>query len=438
VSAEELHEAAALFVERWQWIGHGQEMVPALLRTLFNEVSLSPWTDFTAKALRFVEFLVERGNLTVAQQADFLGYLLRQLGRHLAAYDLVTFHHRGANYPDALLLDEVLKAYLQLIEREPELFATDEGGAEEAGKPLLRRALRQGWLLRRHYEGHAVPDAPTSPGENARVLPPPHRRVPEEQITQPGKRTRRLYANDPLPAYFGEQGRRVLRQSVQDLRHPEELRELGTAVFIDRPLGVFKSATAPDQTVLLSYEAFSRSIALRRLQQLAGDESVGLDATDAAQYRDALEHLAIPGLSLDAVGRETRSVVSLADARKVADDFVLLRTLPTGLREFLRQYEGDIRFLWGRFDPEYLTSGEPVLVVRGVSSGRTVLAVYDGQFRQRLELAINGREGYTSRGGIESPRGGLQILRGWARAAGGQGLKEEDVSGESWFLGGDG
>ena len=52
-------------------------------------------------------------------------WLLRQLGRHLTAYDLVTFHHRGANYPDALLLDDLLRRYLLRIERTPELFVGD-------------------------------------------------------------------------------------------------------------------------------------------------------------------------------------------------------------------------------------------------------------------------------------------------------------------------
>jgi hypothetical protein len=435
VPAEDLRAATNLFVERWQWVGHGQEMLPGLLRALFNEVSLSPWTDFTAKALRFVECLVERGNLTVAQQADFLGYLLRQLARHLTAYDLVTFHHRGANYPDALLLDEVLKAYLHLIEREPELFATaDEGGTEAAWRRLLRRALRQGWLLRRHYQGHLVPDAPTSPGENARVLPPPHQRVPEEQIALPGKRTRRLYADDPLPAHLGEQGRRVLRQCVQDLCHPEELRELGMAVFIDRPLGVFKAPTEPDQTGLLSYEAWSRSIALRRLRQLAGDDNVGLDSTAATQYRKALEDLAIPGLSLDAVGHETRPVVSLTDACKAADDFVLLRTLPAGLKEFLRQYD-DLDFLRGFFDLKYPNVVEPVLIVRGRSAAGALLAIYDARLRLRMELEINGRAGYASRGGVEFPRGRLRILRLWEPDPASGTLLEKDVSGEELFLG---
>ena len=159
---------------------------------------------------------MQLGVLHVEDEIDFLGYLLRQLGRHLAAYDLITFHHRGANYPDALLLDAVLKRYLAQIELRPMLF--NSTASLLARRPAhARRALRQGCLLRRHYEGHLVPDAPTSPGENARVLPgyPP---VPEEQLLRPLRRRRELFkdatadraCSDRMPA-------QVLRQSINDL-----------------------------------------------------------------------------------------------------------------------------------------------------------------------------------------------------------------------------
>jgi hypothetical protein len=43
------------------------------------------------------------------------------------AYDLITFHHRGANYPDALLLDHVLKRIVQNADLGPELYLADVG-----------------------------------------------------------------------------------------------------------------------------------------------------------------------------------------------------------------------------------------------------------------------------------------------------------------------
>src|SRR5262249_515144 len=234
-------------------------------RTMFNDVSLSPYTDFVDNSLDFLRLLVEQRFVARDAEVDALAALLLQLGRHLTAYDLITFHHRGANYPDALLLDSTLKRYLSLIEQHPALF-----DAEPIAKARRRRrALRQACFSRHFYEGHAVPDAPTSPGENARVLPPPHVRVPEEQILQPATRRRLLYADDPLTALLGVPTRRILQASLADLAHPEELRELGMAVFIERPLGAGKRPGEPDQTPLLAHAAFSRKLAASRVHDIA-------------------------------------------------------------------------------------------------------------------------------------------------------------------------
>ncbi len=168
----EMDAAVDHFVRCWATHSQGEKGVErnlaTLLRTLFNNVSLSPYTDLVDKTLAFVRALEKLGTISPATAADFLGHLLRQNGRHLTAYDLVTFHHRGANYPDALLLDAVLKDYLARIEQQPNLF---NGTTDDARR--RRRALRQGYLLHRRYENHPVPDQPTSPGENMRVLPIP-------------------------------------------------------------------------------------------------------------------------------------------------------------------------------------------------------------------------------------------------------------------------
>src|SRR5262249_25333828 len=144
VGAEELGDAAAALRARWAGLGWGAAEWFALLGEMFNEASLSPWTDLSARVLLWLRRLEADGFADAADTVDFLGGLLRRLGRHLTAYDLVTFHHRGANYPDALLLDLALKDYLSRLEARPDLFGGD------AGRPR-RRALRQAWLLRRHY-----------------------------------------------------------------------------------------------------------------------------------------------------------------------------------------------------------------------------------------------------------------------------------------------
>ena len=74
-------DLAELFVERWESRGHSAADLARVFRTMFNEVSLSPWTNFADHALSWWNELVERGYFTRAEHVGFLGYLLRQLGR---------------------------------------------------------------------------------------------------------------------------------------------------------------------------------------------------------------------------------------------------------------------------------------------------------------------------------------------------------------------
>jgi hypothetical protein len=359
----------------------------ALLRSLFNAASLSPYTGLGEKTVIFLDALERDGFLPEADATDFLGWLLRQIGRHLTAYDLVVFHHRGANYPDALVLDAALKAYLLRIERRPDLFLDDACDEEETRnvKRRRRRALRQGWLIRRRYEEWPVPDLPTSPGENNRVLPASHPRVLEEQILQPSRRTRRLYAGDPLPSHLGERGAEALRQSVIDLRHPEELRELGMALFLDRPFGAGKAVTEPDGTLLLASEAFSRSIAEQRLGDLTREPNLLTDVECDECLSRLMEGAETRGLPLDAVGGDARpGSVSLTDARRAAPDFVLLRTTPGSMRAMLEQV--DFTKLAEQMDLDWLLKGGRALLARDVA-GRELVG-YDDQLRPRLKWLL--------------------------------------------------
>jgi hypothetical protein len=421
VPAIEMSDAAGAFARRWTELGRTIADLSALLRTLFNEVSLSPWTDLVEKTLAFLHALEKRGLFQTDQVVDFLSYILRHIGRHLTAYDLIVFHHRGANYPDALLLDAVLKEYLAIIERRPRWFfdSADDSIATRRRKCIRRRALRQGWLLRRRYEGHAVPDLPTSPGENSRVLPPSHPRVPEEQIVQPARRIRCLYSDDPLLGQLTPQVADLLRQSLLDLEHADEWRELGLAIFLDRPLGIGKAAAEPDGTLLLSAEAFSASIARERLQMLAGDVGLRLDDTAFPEVR---------GVPLDAIGGAVRpGSVSLTDAHRAAADFVFLRTTPSSARAFLAQF--DFTPLAQRFRVEDVLNGTDVLIARS-ATGRG-LVIYDAQLRPRVELEASTAGGYESRAGQEYPAEGLRVVRVWETPADGEALQAHDLRNES-------
>jgi hypothetical protein len=419
VPLAELPAAAVRFGNRW--FGQAARMwvdLSGLLRGVFNHASLSPYTGLAEKTVAFLDALEGAGFMSPALAVDFFGWLLRQLGRHLTAYDLVTFHHRGANYPDALVLDAVLKAYLARIEREPKLFLDGIGEHEVRVriKRRRRRALRQAWMIRRRYEGWPVPDLPTSPGENNRVLPPSHPRVPEEQILQPSRRTRRLYAGDPLPLHLGPRGAFVLRQSAVDLQHPEELRELGMALFLDRPFGAGKAPAEPDGTLLLASEAYSRSIAEQRLQALAREPGLLPDAECDACLRRLREGAETHGLSLNAVDGDARpGTVSLTDARRAAPDFVLLRTTPGSVRALLAQH--DFTALAVKIELDWLLKGGRVLLARD-ATGAGVL-VYDADLRPRLELAPQTAGGYVNQAGHEYPRQGFIVKRrGQAVASG--------------------
>jgi hypothetical protein len=439
---EELPVACKLFEQLARGVATYPYLVFGIIRILFNDVSLSPFTDMPEKALALARRLAHQFGYAedVADYADLLGHLLRQIGRHLTAYDLVKFHHAGANYPDALLLDLVLRSYLDLVAEAPALFldAAEADDPCRKAKRLRRRGLRQAWLMRLRYRGHLVPDAPTSPGENTRVLPAPHARVPEEQIQQPHRRTRRLFADERSDAELGEDARRVLRESARDLAHPNELRELGLALYLDRPLGAFKSPGEPDQTPLFSYEAFSRSIARQRLM-LLGQDSTILPEEELRSLREALEALPVSGMPLAQLRSVPRpGVVSLADAARAADDFIILRTTESSAHDFFARFPfaplahrlplAKSLGMPGYLQPSWLILGQPE-----PGSGEIVLTFYEeGSLRKRLELTADPRDGYVCRAGVEYPRNGLRVRRAWEEQGGE--LHERDLTGSELFV----
>jgi hypothetical protein len=386
-----------------------------LLHGVFNETSLTPYMGLAEKITAWVLALESQGHFKAAHAVDFLGHTLRKLARHLTAYDLVVFHHRGANYPDALVLDVMIKSYLALIERDPTLFTDDPNDDEYVtkAKRLRRRALRQGWLTRRRYEGHLVPDAPTSPGENACVLPPLFVRVPEEQILNPAVRTKRLYAGDPLDRHLGGRAALVLQESIKDLAHPYEMRELGTAIFVDRPFGVRMDRTEPDNTPLFSYLAFSHSIARERLRYLADDLGLIPDHGRRNKHVQAMEDLQVPGIPVkDLIGEWPRGVVSLADALRAAEDFKVLRNTGTSWHEFhVRYLRLTAIFRIGLEDLYDAFRRGTIVRLAFPARGHKGLSIYDEQLRKRFELDFDSPSKSVSQAGFEYPI--LRVSRVW-------------------------
>jgi hypothetical protein len=211
--------------------------------------------------------------------------------------------------------------------------------------------------------------------------------VPEGQIIEPEKRQKRLYADDPLLPKLTDCQRDLLVRSLRDLDHADEHQELGMALFLDRPLGIFKRPSEPDTSPLLSYEAFSATIAARRLKFLE-ERFTALAEKDAwSEWRRRLQTLPVRGLPLQPVPMATRpGVASLADAFRVAPDFVLLRTTRRSVREFL----GADAFR--ALAPSYTwhESPLPLLIVGGAAIGAApqLLRIYDGALQLVLEVEM--------------------------------------------------
>ena len=416
----QVSQLATSFVERWREAGLAVEHVPSIVKTLFNHIALSPYTGFVDRLILMLHHWSRLDLLGPVPVIDTLSFMLRHLARHLTAFDLVTFHNLGAEYADALFLDAMLKAYLALIDDHPSEFelSLDDSIKVASAKRLRRRALRQAWLIRRHCEGQRVPDLPTSLGENRRVLPEPFGRIAEEQILDPDRRSKSLFAGD-ASQLLTDKSRRILEQSLSDLEHDAELRELGMATFLDRPLGIFKHPTEVDRTPLLTYEAYSYQKARSRLDDLSRWGLISSYGRLPAHVR-RLEQCTIDGIPVARLGNVTPGrVVALEDAQKSAADFLFLRTTRCSLNEFLEQY--DFEPLKARFPDlhRWLFSSPAVLFIREVPAGAMkphdpLLTAFDKHMRARIEIGV-GQESlspvhYVHHAGVEYVKDGLRLL----------------------------
>lgn len=396
-AAQELHSLPERLLKAWP---KGHDELPALFRTVFNEVALTPYTSFVQNCLVFWREAVARRLLDRDAYIDFLSWLLRQLARHLTAYDLITFHHRGANYPDALLLDAVLREALELVQTDPTLCRVEPCASQQAlrRKQLRRRGLRMGQLLWQECAGLPIPMRPTSAGENQRVLPAAFPRVPEEELFNPGRRRFRLYEDREtpvLPEWLSE-------QFLADLQEPEEVLELGTALFLERPLGFGKAIGEPDRTPLLTQVAFSPSIARRR--------QIALLRREATEILAPLTGVRVP---LAWLAKQAGYALGL-ELTGMATDFVVLRTTTRTMQEFLNAF--DFSPLKDVFSLDFLApDAKPILSGWGGPSGQ--LTVYDRHGKPRLVLEVPAQAGYRVRGGRELPAAGLRAVRGWSGCA---------------------
>lgn len=407
----ELALGSKLLSQQWQERGTAEAALMARLRRLFNEVSLTPYTDFVDKALTFASMLFDDATLSLAGYADFLTGLLRQTVYHLTAYDLITFHHQGANYPDALLLNALLHDLLLLAKVEPQVLASAANAdkVQRAKTRRRRRALLLGWWMHRLIERLPVPDEPTSPGENARVLPLPHRRVPEEQLQQRGRRTSKLFADQPID---WQAHRALLESCVTELVGPEMLQELGTALYLDRPFGSTKPPAALDLTPLLSYELFSRTVARERLNRMGRLEPMLKSNPILDDALKQLDNLQVPGVRVPPTVRALQTV-SLQDCWRIADDFVVRRPTPETIRQLRRYFDWNAAPLPFSDWPE--RGLMPVPFPGESPQAPTRIVFYDAEWKPQFECLVAAENGFQRRAALELPTPGLSFMDGNSR-----------------------
>jgi hypothetical protein len=370
--------------------GNSQNQIQ-LLRQLFREVSLSPYTCLVSNVIRLLRNLRQTNSISAVEQIDFLSWLIRLQWRHLNAYDLFLFHHRGANYPDALLVEDVLHELLLLADQESVCFSGPQA-------KLRRRGLRLAWFLKLIYAGHVVPVQPTSPGENLRVLPAPFERIPDEQIYHPNARPRQLFDSH---VELTSNSRKVLDQSLEGLADPDELAELGTALILDRPLGIGKLFGEPDATPMLSHVGRSRKLALRILKMLREKADEHLRPHLSPKLDDWLAMSQPPGPLLKPLQRTARpGVVSIDDVLQTADDFHIEKTTPGSVREFVKCTD------WKLVDDSQLQRWHIILPV--ATPNGEVLQVIDCTGTNWLTLQADLSAGYKSRRGVETPAAGIR------------------------------
>lgn len=371
-----------------------------LLATWFTEVALTPDLGQAVKMLQLL-----RHWLSEREYQKRLSAWLRQLAWHLTAFDLRRFHHQGANYPDALFLDELLRRLCEAIASSDHL------------ESRTASALRLGSWHRCNLDGLAVPSRATSVGENRRVSPLGEPPVPETELVDPGQRSRQLFVKEPFAAAYAS-FLPLIQKAWAMPWSDEDLLDLGRATFLDRPLGIFKEFQGwrRDQTPLAAYRMVSRSIAQRRLE----DAHVR-GWLDRQGLRESLEQLSALQISGIAAGdlqlpKPRAGVVCLEDANRVAGDFVVTHSLQAAAQAFLESLDL-------RCSPAATSSMAGWLMIRSprarlFAEPNAVFTFFDLEYRPRLEFGLPpevrpAEVQYTERDGVEFPTCSFRLLHLW-------------------------
>ena len=110
------------------------------------------------------------------------------------------------------------------------------------------------------------------------------------------------------------------------------------------------------------------------------------------------EETQVSGLPIAQVAVPERPVPSLADAGRVAAEFVVQRTLPGSLRAFRTCFKDHFK------DSETAEMEKTVLIARVKKAQGSIIVLLDRDLRPQLELEVDAAAAFRHRAGIESPR----------------------------------
>jgi hypothetical protein len=170
-----------------------------------------------------------------------------------------------------------------------------------------------------------------------------------------------------------------------------------------------------DRTPLVSAEAYSQLIAIRRLATLKSARWI--DCARQESLRLSLATIGVVGFPAAEMSvRERPGVVSLADANKAAADFVIVGTTRSSLNSLLEHYDWQSLEATFPVTVRWLREAANILLVQHTPSEaprRSLVRFYAG-IQLRLELSFpsgqNTGDNYRERAGQEVLNR-LQVLR---------------------------
>ncbi len=140
---------------------------------------------------------------------------------------------------------------------------------------------------------------------------------------------------------------------------------------------------------------------MQEVTRLAAELALDLPADFAESIERELRYDTCYGLSADRLAEPARPTAALTDVRRVAEDFMILRTMPRGLGEMLAYFD---------FDSVLHGGWRPRIVAMIQSPRGAVLGFFDDDYNVQMEAVVDASAGFIRRAGVELPAAGLRVL----------------------------